>query len=69
MDSMKIIDTITLLLIIIGGINWGLSAFGYNLVNMLVGAFPPVDMVVYVLVAVSALYQIKNLIKGCQLIK
>lgn len=69
MEAMKMLDQLTLLLVIIGGLNWGLTAFGYNLVEMLVGAFPPVNTVVYVLVAVSAIYQIKNLAANCQLLK
>jgi uncharacterized protein len=63
METMEIVDKVAMLLVIIGGLNWGLYAFGYNLVDMLVGAFPPVDMIVYVLVALSAIYLIKDLIK------
>jgi uncharacterized membrane protein YuzA (DUF378 family) len=63
METMEIVDKVAMLLVIIGGLNWGLFAFGYNLVEMLVGSFPPVDMIVYVLVALSAVYLIKDLIK------
>ncbi len=63
METMEIIDKVAMVLVIIGGLNWGLYAFGYNLVDLLVGAFPPVDMIVYVLVALSAIYLIKDLIK------
>jgi uncharacterized membrane protein YuzA (DUF378 family) len=43
-------------LMVIGALNWGLTAFGMNLVNMLVGSMPAVEMVVYVLVGLSGLY-------------
>jgi uncharacterized protein len=44
-------------LLVVGGLNWGLvGLFQINLVEMLVGSMPTVEMVVYVLVGVSALY-------------
>lgn len=44
-------------LLVVGGLNWGLvGLFQLNLVEMLVGSMPTVEMVVYVLVGVSALY-------------
>lgn len=43
-------------LMVVGALNWGLTAFGMNLVNMLVGSMPAVEMVVYVLVGLSGLY-------------
>ena len=53
---MKLIHTIAFILVIVGGLNWGLTAFGWNIVEKLLGAWPTVEMVVYVLVGVSALY-------------
>lgn len=47
---------VALVLLVIGGINWGLvGAFSYNLVDALFGAWPVVVRVVYVLVGLSAL--------------
>ena len=43
-------------LMVIGALNWGLTAFGMNLVNMLVGSVPMLEMIVYVLVGLSGLY-------------
>jgi uncharacterized protein len=44
-------------LLVVGGLNWGLvGLFQMNLVEALVGSMPTVEMVVYVLVGVSALY-------------
>ena len=50
------IGMIANILLIIGGLNWGLYAFGYNLVSMLFGFMPILGTIVYVLVALSALY-------------
>jgi uncharacterized membrane protein YuzA (DUF378 family) len=44
-------------LVIVGALNWGLvGAFGVNLVNMIVGSWPVVERVVYVLVGLSAVF-------------
>ena len=43
-------------LLIVGGLNWGLvGALDFNLVTYLVGAWPMVEMAVYILVGVAAL--------------
>lgn len=53
---MKALHIITFVLVIVGALNWGLYAFGYNLVSMLVGNWPVVEQVVYILVGLSAIY-------------
>ena len=53
---MKALHVIAFVLVIIGALNWGLYAFGYNLVAMLVGNWPVVEKVVYILVGLSAIY-------------
>lgn len=56
---MKSINIITLLLIIIGGVNWGLfGAMNIDLVAAIFGAGSMPARVVYMLVGVSALYQL-----------
>lgn len=48
---------IAFLLLVVGGLNWGLWAlFGFNLVSALLGAWPMVEKLVYILVGVSAVY-------------
>lgn len=48
-------------LVIIGGLNWGLVGLGgfmgsdWNVVHWLLGAWPAVEWIVYVLVGLSAL--------------
>jgi uncharacterized membrane protein YuzA (DUF378 family) len=60
LQKMKALNLITLLLIIIGGINWLLvGAFGYDLVaGLLGGEGAALPRIVYVLVGLSALYQL-----------
>jgi uncharacterized membrane protein YuzA (DUF378 family) len=58
---MKYLNLITLILVIIGGINWGLYAFGGNIVHTILNGAPEIEKIVYILVGISALYQIKGL--------
>ena len=52
------LDWIALVLVIVGGLNWGLFAFNLNLVNIIFGAVPILEQIVYILVAISAIYMI-----------
>jgi uncharacterized membrane protein YuzA (DUF378 family) len=62
---MRIVNTITLLLLIVGGLNWGLvGLFGFDLVAAIFGEMSPVSRIVYVLVGLSALWQIIPLVRG-----
>ena len=60
---MKNLGKIAWLLVLIGGINWGLIGVGYflqsnlNVVNLVVGSWPVVEAIVYVLVGLSAVYK------------
>ena len=57
---MKIIDTIALVLIIIGAINWGLvGIFNFNLVDTLFGTMSVISRIIYILVGISGLWGIK----------
>jgi len=54
---MKAVHMIAFLLLVVGGLNWGLvGLFKFNLVETLLGSMPSVVMIVYVLVGLSALY-------------
>jgi len=52
---------LVMILIIIGGLNWGLTGLGMllgmnlNIVNMLLGAWPMVEAIVYLLVGIAAI--------------
>lgn len=60
----------TWILLVVGGVNWllvGLGGFAgssWNLVSMLFGAWPQVESAIYVLVGLSAIYEIVTH-KGC----
>jgi uncharacterized protein len=57
---MKAVNLITLALVIIGGINWGLvGAFQFDLVAALFGGQgAPLARIVYIAVGISALWQV-----------
>ena len=56
---MKAINLITLVLVIVGGVNWGLvGLFGFDLVAALFGAGSILAGLVYVAVGASALWQL-----------
>ncbi|MGR3951321.1 MAG: DUF378 domain-containing protein [Chlamydia sp.] len=56
---MKTIDTLALILLIVGGLNWGLvGLFDYNLVTTIFGIGSTLTKGVYSLVALSSLYYI-----------
>lgn len=54
MDN-KNVKMVAVVLVVVGALNWGLYAFGFNLVEMLLGSFAVVEKAVYVLVAVAGL--------------
>ncbi len=59
---MKVIDTIALVLIIIGAINWGLiGLFSFNLVDTIFGTMSLLSRIIYTLVGISGLWGIKIL--------
>ena len=61
---MKIINMIALILLIIGGLNWGLvGLFEFNLVDFLFGIGSILSRIVYILVGVSAIWCIGLLAK------
>ena len=71
---MKMLHSVSWILIIVGALNWGLVGLGgfmmanWNVVNMLLGAWPQVEWLVYVLVGLSAVYELvvhKNNCKLC----
>jgi uncharacterized protein len=59
---MKILHMIAFILLVIGGLNWGLIGLGgfagadWNVVNMILGSWPQVEWIVYVLVGLSAIW-------------
>jgi uncharacterized membrane protein YuzA (DUF378 family) len=63
--KMGTIDWIAMILLIIGGLNWGLiGLFDMDLVAALFGAKTMLSRAVYTLVGVSALYELIRLLIG-----
>ena len=65
---MKSLHTVAFILLIIGGLNWLLVAFGWNLVDSIFGVDSTLAMVIYILVGLSAVYEVlshKKLCKNC----
>lgn len=59
---MKVVDTIALILVIIGAINWGLvGIFNFNLVDAIFGVMSAISRIIYILVGISGLWAIKLL--------
>jgi uncharacterized membrane protein YuzA (DUF378 family) len=55
---MKSIDVLIAVLLVVGGLNWGLVGFfGFDLVGTLFGNMSLVSRLVYGLVGLSAIYQ------------
>ena len=58
---MKVVNFITILLLIIGGANWFLvGAFDFNLVKVIFGDMTLMARIIYILVGLSALYTLIN---------
>ncbi|ABC93809.1 hypothetical conserved protein (plasmid) [Rhizobium etli CFN 42] len=56
---MKIINIVTLTLLVVGGVNWGLvGLFGFDLVAAIFGAGWALARIVYILVGLSAAWQV-----------
>ena len=60
---MKMLHMATYLLMVVGGVNWGLVGLGmfvggadWNVVHMILGSWPMVESLVYILVGFSAVY-------------
>ena len=62
---MRAINLITLVLLIVGGLNWGLvGLFDFDLVAALFGEMSALSRIVYALVGLSALRQLVPLAQG-----
>ena len=55
---MKALDIIIAVLLVVGGLNWGLvGLFNFDLVGSIFGNMSFISRLVYILVGISALYQ------------
>ncbi len=54
---MKMLHMVAFLLLVVGGLNWGLvGLLKFNLVSAVLGGMPALEMLVYILVGVSAVW-------------
>jgi uncharacterized membrane protein YuzA (DUF378 family) len=59
MKNLNALDWIALILVIIGGLNWGLvGIFGFDLVAWIFASVYFLARIVYILVALAAIYMI-----------
>ena len=65
---MKALHMVSWILLVIGGLNWGLVGVNseWNLVSMLLGSWPMVERLVYILVGLSAVYELVTHKKNCK---
>jgi uncharacterized membrane protein YuzA (DUF378 family) len=64
MNKLSTIDWIALILVIVGGLNWGLvGIFDFNLVTTIFGSMPAISNIVFDLVGISAIYSLLLLTK------
>ncbi len=62
--KMNALDVLAFVLVIIGGINWGLIGWvDYNLVDSIFGVGSTISRVVYAIVGAASLYLIYTFIK------
>lgn len=62
--KMNVLDKLAILLLIVGGFNWGLVGWmDYNLVDGIFGVGSAISRVIYALVGVASLYCIYTLVK------
>lgn len=54
---MNALKMVTIWLLIIGGLNWGLTALGYNVVDMIFGGMGLAN-IIYLLVGLAAIYKL-----------
>lgn len=70
---MKALHMVSFVLLVVGGLNWGLVGLGellggqdWNIVSWLLGAWPSTENAVYVLVGLSALVMVATHKKDCK---
>jgi uncharacterized protein len=56
--SRCVVHWVAFVLVVIGALNWGLVAFGFNLVDAALGAGSTLSMIVYILVGIAGIAMI-----------
>ena len=69
---MKNLHMAAFVLLLVGGVNWGLIGLGgflgsnWNVVGLVLGSWPAVEWLVYLLVGIAAVYEIVTHKKNCK---
>lgn len=65
----KIVHMAAFSLLVVGGLNWGIYGLfdGLNVVSAVVGSWPVIERIVYVLVGVSAVYIAATHMQDCKI--
>jgi uncharacterized membrane protein YuzA (DUF378 family) len=69
---MKGMHSISFILVIVGSLNWGLVAIGnwaggnWNVVNLILGSWPVVENIVYLLVGLAAISLVSTHKRDCR---
>lgn len=65
---MKVLHMIAFTLLVIGGLNWGIEGVsnGYNVVHAILGSWSWLEMLVYILVGLSAIYEVATHRSNCK---
>jgi len=66
MIIMKTLHIVAFILLVIGGLNWLLVAFGWNLVSAIFGFSGTLVMLIYILVGLSAIFEAFTHGKNCK---
>ena len=59
MKNLHVIEYVAVILLIVGGLNWGLiGLFKFNLIDAIFGMMSGISRIIYVLVGVAAAYRL-----------
>lgn len=65
---MKELHMVAFVLMVVGGVNWGLvGLFNVNMVELLFGTMPILVKIVYILVGASSVYIVGNHMGDCKI--
>ena len=66
---MKALHIVSFIILVIGGINWLLFAFGWNLVSAIFGAGTPITMAIYIIIGLAAIEEAVMHGRHCRMCK
>ena len=65
--NMKALHMVAFVLVVVGALNWGLTALGWNVVILFLCSWPMLEKVVYLLVGVSGVYLLATHMNDCKM--